>query len=232
MTDTKKTFTLGLVLQLILVIVIVPLLPMLVAGIWNWWEAWVYAVASVLGFVLSRLLVARRHPDLLKERARSMQLPDTESWDRVLAPLLALGGILIVLVAGLDRRFEWTTPFAYAIRIASIIPLILGYVLGTWAMWENRFFSGVVRIQTDRGHHVVTTGPYRLVRHPGYAGALLAYLVTPVLLDSLWAFIPALLLLGVIVLRTMLEERTLRDALPGYRQYMKNTRFRLVPGVW
>lgn len=232
MTGAKKTFTLGLVLQLILVLFVVPLLPMLVAGVWDWWEAWVYAVASVVGFILSRAVVARRHPDLLKERARSIQLPDTESWDRVLAPMLALGGIMVVLVAGLDRRFGWSAPFSSGIRIASIMPLILGYLLGTWAMWENRFFSGVVRIQTDRGHHVVSTGPYRVIRHPGYAGALLAYIVVPVLLNSWWAFIPALLLLGVIVLRTVLEERTLRDGLPGYREYMKNTRFRLVPGIW
>jgi protein-S-isoprenylcysteine O-methyltransferase Ste14 len=108
----------------------------------------------------------------------------------------------------------------------------LGYVLSSWALLENRFFSGVVRIQKDRGHQVVSTGPYGFVRHPGYAGALLAYLVTPVLLDSTWAFIPAVLMAGVVILRTALEDRTLQEELPGYKDYARKTRYRLLPGIW
>jgi protein-S-isoprenylcysteine O-methyltransferase Ste14 len=108
--------------------------------------------------------------------------------------------------------------------------ILLGYVLGSWALIENRFFSGVVRIQKDRDHHVVTTGPYRFIRHPGYAGALWTYLATPVLLDSSWAFLPALFLLGILVLRTSLEDRTLQAELPGYAEYAQE-RFRLFPSL-
>jgi protein-S-isoprenylcysteine O-methyltransferase Ste14 len=97
---------------------------------------------------------------------------------------------------------------------------------------ENRFFSGVVRIQVDRGHHVVTSGPYRWVRHPGYAGALLDYWLTPIFLDSLWTFIPVAALTVVLVVRTALEDRALQDELPGYREYVRETRFRLLPGIW
>jgi len=114
----------------------------------------------------------------------------------------------------------------------ALIVMLLGYLLGSWALIENRFFSGVVRIQTDRGHRVVSTGPYRLIRHPGYAGALWAYLAIPLLLDSAWAFIPALLLVGVLVLRTALEDRTLQEELPGYKEFARKTRFRLIPWVW
>ena len=96
----------------------------------------------------------------------------------------------------------------------------------------NRFFSGTVRIQTERGHHVVSSGPYRLVRHPGYAGGLLGYVLIPVLLDSLWAFLPAGLLATVMVIRTALEDRTLQAELSGYAEYAQKTRYRLVPGVW
>jgi len=114
----------------------------------------------------------------------------------------------------------------------ALILMMLGYLLGTWALIENKFFSGVVRIQQDRGHYVVTTGPYRCLRHPGYAGTLLFYLVMPILFDSLWAFIPSLLFFIVTLLRTSLEDRTLQAELPGYADYAKKTRYRLFPGIW
>jgi protein-S-isoprenylcysteine O-methyltransferase Ste14 len=97
---------------------------------------------------------------------------------------------------------------------------------------ENRFFSGMVRIQAERGHQVVSSGPYRWMRHPGYAGALVTYLATPVFLDSLWAFLPVVFLAVVLVVRTKLEDKTLRDQLEGYRDYARKVRYRLLPGVW
>jgi len=99
-------------------------------------------------------------------------------------------------------------------------------------MLANRFFSGVVRIQNERGHSVVSDGPYRWVRHPGYAGGFIGDLALPLLLGSAWAFIPAALTAGAVVLRTALEDRTLQAELPGYREYAQRTRFRLLPGVW
>jgi protein-S-isoprenylcysteine O-methyltransferase Ste14 len=161
-----------------------------------------------------------------------MDLQDAKPWDKLLAPSLAFGALFILIVAGLDRLFGWTVPFAIHIKIVALIVIILGYLLGSWALIENRFFSGVVRIQKDRGHRVVSTGPYRFIRHPGYAGALWAYLATPVLLDSMWAFIPAFLLVAVLVLRTTLEDRTLQQELPGYTEFAETTRFRLIPGLW
>ena len=107
-----------------------------------------------------------------------------------------------------------------------------GYVLGAYALTENRFFSGVVRIQTDRDHHVVSSGPYRWIRHPGYAGALLSYLATPLFLDSPWAFLPTVFITIVLVIRTALEDRVLRAELEGYCAYAQRVRYRLLPGVW
>jgi protein-S-isoprenylcysteine O-methyltransferase Ste14 len=112
------------------------------------------------------------------------------------------------------------------------VVLLLGYSFSSSAIVENRFFSGTVRIQSERGHHVVSTGPYRFVRHPGYAGALWGYLVIPLLLDSAWTFIPAVLLVGVLILRTALEDKTLQEELPGYKEFAQKTRYRLVPGLW
>lgn len=232
MTEIKRTFTFKIIFQLVIVVVLLPLLPMLISGAWDWREAWVYAAVSSLGFVLSRGLAARRHPDILKERARSMELQDAKHWDRILAPIVAVGSIFILAVAGLDKLLGWTFPFSLQVKIIALAAILLGYGLGTWALIENRFFSGVVRIQTDRGHHVVTTGPYRFIRHPGYAGVLWTYLAIPFFLDSIWALIPAILISLALLIRTGLEDKTLQTELPGYREYAQKTRYRLIPGIW
>jgi protein-S-isoprenylcysteine O-methyltransferase Ste14 len=232
MSDTKRTFTLKVIIQLLIVVVIVPLLPLLISGAWDWWEAWVYGVIGILGFVVSRALAAKRHPDILAERARSMEMKDAKPWDKFLAPVMALGSVIILIVAGLDKLFGWTSPFSLPVKLVALILILFGFVLGSWALMENRFFSGVVRIQTDRGHYVVTTGPYRFVRHPGYVGALWSYLAMPIFLNSLWAFIPTGLLVIVIFLRTYMEDKTLQTELPGYKEFSQKTKYRLLPGIW
>ncbi len=232
MTTQTKLMTPKIIVRLAIVLLVVPLAPMIISGAWNWWEAWAYAIINILGFVISRALAARRNPDIIAERARSMEMQDVKPWDKILSPALAFGALIILIVAGADKGFGWSAPFSLNAKIVALLVIVLGYVIGSWALIENRFFSGVVRIQTDRGHHVVTTGPYRLVRHPGYAGALWTYLAMPILLDSLWAFIPAVLLVAVLILRTSLEDRTLQAELPGYADYAQQTRHRLFPGIW
>lgn len=232
MTAQKKLMTPRLIVQLILVLVVMPLLPMIISGVWGWWEAWTYAAISFFGFILGRALASRRHPDLLVERSRSMVMEDAKPWDKVLAPAMALGSIVPLIIAGLDKRYGWTDPLGFSIKIVSLIVIVLGYVLGSWALIENKFFSGIVRIQEDRGHHVISSGPYRFIRHPGYAGSLLVYLVVPMFLDSLWACIPTILLIGIVFLRTSLEDRTLQAELPGYKEFTQKTRYRLLPGIW
>lgn len=232
MNMQSKTISPRLVVQLLLFVLLVPFLPLLIAWRWDWWQAWVYALIYVLGFVASRALAARRHPDLLAERARTMQHEDAKSWDRVLAPLVGLGGGLIPLVAGLDARFGRSPGFSLAVEIVALAIILAGYILASYALIENRFFSGMVRIQRERNHHVVSGGPYRWMRHPGYAGALLMYLATPLFLESWWALLPAGVLSLVLVIRTHLEDRTLQEELTGYREYAARVRYRLLPGVW
>ncbi len=216
----------------LLFVVIVPCLPLLISQRWAWLEAWAYAGVSIAGFAISRVLAARRHPDILAERARFMQHANAKAWDRWLVPLLALAGALILVVAGLDARLEWTPPFSPFTKTVALAALVAGYALGSFALIENRFFSGMVRIQSDRNHHVVSSGPYRWIRHPGYAGALLTYLATPFLLDSAWAVIPAVLTCTVLLIRTHLEDVTLRTELQGCGDYAHGVRFRILPGVW
>jgi protein-S-isoprenylcysteine O-methyltransferase Ste14 len=118
------------------------------------------------------------------------------------------------------------------VKFAALAVILASYAFSSWALIENRFFSSVVRIQKERDHQVVSSGPYRWVRHPGYAGALWLYLATPLFLDSVWAFIPAVLLMAVLVIRTRLEDRTLQEELDGYREYAQRVRYRLFPGIW
>jgi protein-S-isoprenylcysteine O-methyltransferase Ste14 len=204
----------------------------LISWQWDWWEAWVYAIISILGFAISRVLAARRHPDLIAERARYMQHENAKPWDKRLAPFLGVGGILIMVVAGLDELYGWSPTYSLPLKILALLIILAGYALGSYALIENRFFSGMVRLQTDRGHQVVSSGPYRWMRHPGYAGALLTYLATPLFLDSGWAFLPTAFITIVLVIRTALEDRFLQDELEGYRDYARRVRYRLLPGVW
>jgi len=138
----------------------------------------------------------------------------------------------VPLVVGLDERFGWTPALSLPLKVSSLVIIIAGFAISSYALVENRFFSGVARIQTDRGHHVVSSGPYARVRHPGYAGGLLTYVATSLFLDSLWAYLPVVVLMVLLVIRTGLEDRTLQAELAGYRDYASRVRFRLLPGVW
>ncbi len=233
MSNPNKILTVRVIIQMLVFVVLVPFLPLLISWKWDWWEAWVYALIGIMGFIVSRVLAARRHPDLLAERAKYMQHEDIKPWDSVLARLVGLGGGLIPLVAGLDARYDWPGgDFGLTEEIIALVFILAGFILGSWALMENRFFSGVVRIQKERGHHVISTGPYAWVRHPGYAGALLTYWLTPVFLDSLWTFLPVVFITVVLLIRTDLEDRALKNELAGYREYAQKTRYRLLPGVW
>lgn len=232
MNAQPRTLTPRVIVQLLVFIILIPMLPLLISWRWDWLEAWLYAGVAILGFAISRMLAARRHPDLIAERARMLDHKDAESWDMVLAPLVALGAGLIPLVAGLDERFGWSPTFSPAVHVAALVLILGGYALGSYALIVNRYFSGVVRIQTEREHHVISTGPYRWMRHPGYASALVTYLATPLLLDAAWAFVPVLLLTAALVTRTLFEDRTLQAKLEGYRDYTQRVHYRLLPGIW
>ena len=232
MDNQKKSLTPRYVIQLLLFIIVIPFLPLLISWSWDWWEAWVYGFINVLGFTISRAMAAKRNPDLISERAQFMKHENVFNWDKILAPLVVLGGGLIPLVVGLDELLNWSPAFSILIKIIALAIILTGYIWGSYALIQNRFFSGMVRIQSDRGHQVITSGPYRWMRHPGYAGAILTYLATPLFLDSGWAFVPAVFLVIVLVIRTSLEDKVLQVELEGYSEYADKVRYRLFPGVW
>jgi protein-S-isoprenylcysteine O-methyltransferase Ste14 len=200
------------------------------AGRLDWTMAWVFVAVMAVNVVVTLAVIGRRSPGLLAER--SGLKVDTKPWDPPLAILTACGPLLVTIAAGLDRRFGWTRPPKFGVSLAMLAPVLAGWALADWAMASNRFFAATVRIQADRGHAVVSSGPYRIVRHPGYAGAILACAALPLMLGSVWGFVPFAVSLAAVVARTSLEDRTLRAELPGYEAYCRVTRWRLVPGIW
>jgi len=214
-------------------LILTPALLFITAGTLNWPMAWVYVVLVLVPAIGSRLAVWWRNPDTLRERARYREVEGALPQDRFLVGVVALYGPMIVaIVAGFDHRFAWPPPLPPAVQYLALAATVIGYALGIWSMLVNRFFSAVARIQDDRGQVVVTTGPYRIVRHPAYAGGLLAALGVPLMLDAAWALLPALGMIVALVWRTRLEDCMLMENLDGYAEYAGQTKYRLLPGIW
>jgi protein-S-isoprenylcysteine O-methyltransferase Ste14 len=169
-------------------------------------------------------------PELMAERGEVKE--DVEPWDRTVALIGSIFTVAVIILPGFDQRFGWPPPLAPSIQIIGLIFYALGMGWFTWSMASNPFFSGTVRIQTDRDQVVATSGPYQYVRHPGYIGYVIAWIATAIALGSLWTLIPAILIVITIIIRTALEDKTLHEKLPGYSEYAKKVRYRLIPGIW
>ena len=200
------------------------------SGRLDWAMAWVYLGLTVALVAVTAAFLLRFNRELIAERSRVGK--GTPGWDRLLGRLCAAMGIGSLLICGLDVRWGWSPRTPPVIQIAALGPFVLGSALAIWAMASNAFFATTVRIQKERGHRVVTEGPYHYVRHPGYIGWIVCNLVTPLILGSVWALIPAGLTVGALVVRTTLEDQMLHAQLDGYRRYASAVRYRLVPGVW
>lgn len=205
------------------------LLLFLPAGTLAWPHAWVYLLIFLIVVLASSIF---SDPELLRNE-RGVGQSGRKGWD---LGLLSVYGILTTIVvpvlAGLDWRNSWSGALPLWVIALAVILYLLGWAFGLWAMAVNRFFSKVVRIQHERGHHVIDRGPYRLVRHPGYVGGIIHNIGTPLILGSWWAMLPAVLAGILMIIRTGLEDRTLQDELQGYKDYANQVRYRLIPGIW
>lgn len=200
------------------------------AGQIGWWPAWAVLAATAAWTIATAVAIFRCSPSLLAERLGPRR--GAKTWDTALMSLLGLTQLARYLVAGWDQRFGWSGGFPLAVQLTGLLVCLLGYGLFAWATASNAFFSQIVRIQAERGHVVATGGPYRLVRHPGYLGAILVELAIPFLLASWWALLIDGVNVLLVILRTGLEDRTLRTDLAGYPDYARQVRYRLVPGLW
>ena len=200
------------------------------SAIWRWPLAWAYLGCYSAILIAGSFLAIHRDPGFSNERTKVKE--GTKTWDKWLSgPLFSPLWLALYVVAGLDQRYGWSPDFT-PVAVAAVVASGLGYLIPVWAMRTNPFYGRFVRIQTDRGHTVVTTGPYRFVRHPAYAGLIVFMLASALALESLWALVPATMVVVVLIIRTALEDRTLLAELPGYVDYAQRTRFRLLPGIW
>lgn len=217
-------------LQLALQLVLTGALLFGCAGSLAWARGWLYLGVMVGSLVALGVWVLPRNPEVVAARGRLHR--DTAPFDKVLVPVYSLCSGAVYAVGALDAgRFAWA-PLGWPWSIAGALLLLASIVPIAGAMAANRNLETTVRIQTDRGHQVATEGPYRVVRHPMYAASLVQAPAIALLLGSAWALVPAAAACACVVVRTALEDRTLRAQLPGYAAYAQRTRYRLVPGLW
>jgi protein-S-isoprenylcysteine O-methyltransferase Ste14 len=200
------------------------------AGRLNYWQGWLYAAIGIMSVFINSLSL-KNNDELAAER--SSLKSGTKSWDKKILGLSAVTLIIIYIVAGLDSgRFRWSPEFHWAINALGVTLILLGEIVFLMAQNQNKFFSSVMRIQTDRGHTVCDTGIYKIIRHPAYFGNIITAIGIPLILGSLWAFIPSSVSIFLIIIRTSFEDRTLIKELEGYRDYTLKTRYRLLPYIW
>ena len=204
------------------------------AGTWYWWEAWVVIISWTAWTFIMTVSLLRNDPALLQERLKFVPIhKEQKSWDKIIMLIFFVTAISLYLVPGFDVvRFNWSEPLPLWLRIVAMVIQVPCFILFAWVLRENTFTSQVVKIDKARGHQVITTGPYAIVRHPMYTVAIILLFVLPVALGSRYALILALILMVLLVIRTYLEDRTLHDELDGYIEYAEKTRYRLVPGIW
>jgi protein-S-isoprenylcysteine O-methyltransferase Ste14 len=201
------------------------------AGTVQWLHGWLFLAVFLFFTLVAMAWLWRVNPDIFVARSR-LTGQGTKSWDRVMVSLLLASFVATLIVAGLDDgRFHWAPAPPWAVFVGYVL-LLAGFFGTGWAQAVNRHFEPSVRIQSDRDHHVITTGPYARVRHPGYIFGSILTFGLPLALGSLWALLPALLVVAVFVIRTGLEDATLQRELPGYAAYAMRVPYKWIPGVW
>ncbi|WP_420134168.1 methyltransferase family protein [Rhodopseudomonas sp.] len=206
-------------------------LALIGAGRLDWGRGWLYAAMFVVVSVGGTAVVLRADPAVLVARAKSLR-DDTKPFDRLFYALFLPLIALMPIVAGMDAgRFGWA-PLPGWTTIPGVVLFVAGSALSTWTLLVNTHAESTVRIQSDRAHAVVQSGPYRLVRHPMYLGTLIGLPAAALMLGSTWALLPAALITALFVWRAAREDDALLRELPGYTDYATRVRHRLLPGVW
>ena len=191
----------------------------------------VYLGIVFIGAIISTVIAVKFTPELMNQRGK--RNPGTKKWDLFLViPYILILIVIVPLIAGFDLvRFHWTY-LGYPYLIAGLCLYVVSFFIVQWSMIVNKYFETTVRIQNDRDHKVITSGPYKIIRHPGYTGMVLTSISLPLLLGSIYAFIPVCISLVLLLIRTYKEDATLQAELDGYSEYVKITKYRLIPFVW
>ena len=230
-TVPSKTSTSRLVVQSIIWAAALFALPFAGAGTFAWPEGWAYIIIQFSIWGGMTLWMTKNNPELMRVRAELWKRT-VKPWDKAIMISLLAGFMLLFLIPGIDAvRYQWSqVPFVF--KIIGFVGTIISNGLMFWVIKVNPYSSAAVEIQKERGHKVITTGPYRYVRHPMYVGGILWAASIPLALGSLITFIPVILLTPLLVARTYLEDKTLHKELDGYTAYAEKVKYRLIPGVW
>ncbi len=196
------------------------------AGTMAYWQAWVYIVIIIVPAALVIAYFLKNDPEIL---IRRMKLKEKEREQKLIIKLGYIPYLLAFLLPGFDQRFSWSQVPLVVVILAEIL-VVLGYGIVSLAFKANRYAARVVEV--EQGQKVIDSGPYAIVRHPMYVGAMLMLISSPLALASYWAMIPAIFMFPVIVARILNEEKVLIRDLEGYSRYMQKTRYRLIPGIW
>jgi protein-S-isoprenylcysteine O-methyltransferase Ste14 len=195
---------------------------------WDYWYIWTYFLLYIYIYLFNFILIPS---ELVLERFKPGA--GTKKWDYIFLAIFLPLAFSIPLIAALDGgRYHWTGDFPIYVNILAFIIVFLGFSLEILTLWMNPFFSSTVRIQKDRGQHVIDKGPYAFIRHPGYAGTIISSFGIAIGMNSLWALIPAGLYTMLFIARTILEDGTLQKELPGYVDYAARVKYRLLPRIW
>jgi len=226
----KERLGIRLILKSVLFFVIFIAVTFILAGRIDYWSGWIFNGLGIFFLILTYILLLD-NKDLMKERLKPGK--GMKKWDKIYyaasTPIFFIMFIVSVLDAG---RFNWGPQVPLGVVILGILLYSIGQMIVLWAKRTNKFFSSVVRIQSDRGQKVCKDGPYRFVRHPGYVGGILFSIATPIVLGSFLGLAPLPMIIILVFIRTYLEDKTLQKELPGYLDYMKEVRYRLLPGIW
>jgi protein-S-isoprenylcysteine O-methyltransferase Ste14 len=218
------------IIRFVLFNIIMAVILFVAGGSIRWLGGWLWLVSFTLLSLISTLVVPF---DQEMIEGRTSIKPDVKTWDKwlviVLNSMMPLGQIIL---AGLDHRFKWSGSVSLWLMIAATLVGSLFYGMSVWAAAVNKFYERFVRIQKERGHRPITGGPYRIVRHPGYLGLLVWLALMPLMLNTFWLYVMNGLMMVGLIVRTALEDRTLRAELDGYEAYAHQTRYRLIPGIW
>ncbi len=219
------------VIQVVVGFILISTVLFLSAGRLDWRMGWVYCGLYIFGLIINLIIFLTKNPEIIAARAQGIK-EDSKRWDKIGAAVYAPMPFILMAISGLDAgRNGWSVMPAW-VQILGIALFLIAWFFSTWSMVSNKFFEGTVRIQKDRGHKTVTSGPYAIIRHPGYAAFILLYFATSLFLGSWWGLIPAGIIAALFVLRTAREDRTLFEELPDYPAYTQQVRYRLLTGVW
>lgn len=228
--NQKEKLGIKLVLKSLSIFIVFIIITFVTAGRLDYWQGWVFNGLNIF-FILITYIVLIDRKDLIKERLKPGK--GMKQWDRIYYAVSTPIFFVMFIISILDAtRFYWEPSVPFSIMLMGIILYSIGQVIALWAKRVNKFFSSVVRIQTERNQTVCTNGPYRFVRHPGYAGGLIFTIGTPLLLGSFWGLFPAIITIILLSGRTYMEDKTLKTELPGYNDYAQRVKYRLIPYIW